>query len=399
MSDEKDIIVVDNKGGKGNDKHYPAGSKKGGQFAPKDAVLDGSSDLDISSDDLLGSMDDFMMDIDELFSSMDEFLGPDVDENGNIIWNDEDIMTLRNFDFTREERKSDYYRTLDKEKEQAAKAKMKDVLENKTSFVRYFKGKRILSILESGKIASQLETGVYGDSACEYPTTRIKFTNKTFGCGISTYDADELRGKIRSGVSKYGLKYFQDNIDNFLTPSEQKIYNQYKSTEKYGMMAPADLKKIIKEGDTTGYGDGTTFVKFKKDRIFNRTTYTIGDSLGGSQLPIRLSDGFDKYCSYNPNYAANHILEKNFDNYDDFLLYDYFELQFHGDLGLDDMELICSKPDYWNSSDGKKSLKIMQDNGIKAYAPTRSRNMLEVSLEDGNVVFRNESGEIVPIMY
>lgn len=121
--------------------------------------------------------------------------------------------------------------------------------------------------------------------------------------------------------------------------------------EKYGYLGSKDF--LVDEDVSETFQYGRTIVKFNKDRLQGRVTYTIEDSLGNalynrviggkisdssslSGIPIdeigTVIDRF-KYAEREDWYDADSMAQE--------MGFRYWEIQFHGDLTIDDVDSIC----------------------------------------------------------
>lgn len=179
-------------------------------------------------------------------------------------------------------------------------------------------------ILESGRIKSLAETGKGTTNGG--PKTRKDAIEALFGCNASK-----------------------------LLPSE---------FPKYGFLSQADpqLDLIINGGMWAQYGDVS--IKLKKDRLFHRTTLCVGNSVNFGNcftlIPTRvdnvkatclcglphdgrplvpLQDPIFCYAKLTEWILTKKITVRNFPTIDNIAkdappLFEYFELQYHGDLDL-----------------------------------------------------------------
>ena len=162
-----------------------------------------------------------------------------------------------------------------------------------------------------------------------------------------------------------------------------------KEAERYGFWGVDDDKEFMNESHKPGYGKIS--FKFKKDKVGDRTTYTFGDSLdSGRPLPgyagknptIEGVTGLDEYGSGRKKLnkiAENYKKYKNgemtfteFYNETSGMCQDgYVECQYHGPLGIEDVETITF-PEYtfnntferMNPSDRKEIVTKLKKNGI-----------------------------------
>lgn len=216
--------------------------------------------------------------------------------------------TLSNFDHYARKWYNDYVeKQLSFEDIELASNKIKDVLENSELSMR-FKSENIDKLIDSTRILNQFETGTSGG------TVNLKYRRQAneqlFG----------LQGKRlkKHDFEKYG--YF-GNKD----PYEDFLYNS-KSW-----------------GGVSQYGD--VIVRFSKDKMLSRTTFTINNSLGPAVYKDLVADNPNSphLLSIDKNYLQDYVellKNKNVRTPEELtktLGIRYIEAQFHGDVGLTDI--------------------------------------------------------------
>lgn len=190
-------------------------------------------------------------------------------------------------------------------------------------------------ILESGRIKNMMEVGSGATLGGE--DVRKKTVRALFGA-----DVEHLRPE---DYPKYGYL-------TGMAPDKDVIFN----SEMY-------------------WHFGDVLVTFKKDRVFHRTTLTVGDSVNFGRCFTMVPTMVDrvratclsglehdgKALSKIPNPVAAYmyftslilkkrITEKNFTDLEEIAsdappIFEFFELQFHGELTLEDIERIDVQPD------------------------------------------------------
>lgn len=146
--------------------------------------------------------------------------------------------------------------------------------------------------------------------------------------------------------------------------------------EKYGYLRAGSFKDEVSLGDVavSQYGDAS--ITFKKKNLMDRTTLTFGDSLDaggayGEITPAKVNDfdvrhsarGMDRWATTDEewqklddnvsdftkmsNIQKNEFLMGNGIS-DGILSMRYTELQFHGDLTVDDIDTISIEQDMWD---------------------------------------------------
>ena len=151
------------------------------------------------------------------------------------------------------------------------------------------------------------------------------------------------------------------------------------SSEKYGYLSSKDFLEDIdffsKRYGTSQYGD--IIISFNKDKIKDRITYTLDDSLlaGATRAVVsgdfkdNLSLGIDKY-----NLKKYYEVLKDLSENNDAIsltkeirkgngFFRYIELQYHGNITLDDVNEICFTKDLPE----KDIIKILKDKNIKLF--------------------------------
>ena len=216
--------------------------------------------------------------------------------------------TLSNFDHYARKWYNDYVENqLSFEDIESASNRIKDVLENSELSMR-FKSENIDKLIDSTRFLNQFETGTSGG------TVNLKYrrqaSEQLFG----------LQGKRlkKHDFEKYG--YF-GNKD----PYEDFLYNS-KSW-----------------GGVSQYGD--VIVRFSKDKMLSRTTFTINNSLGPAVYKDLVADNPNSphLLSIDKNYIQEYVdilKNKNARTPEELtktLGIRYIEAQFHGDVGLTDI--------------------------------------------------------------
>lgn len=142
--------------------------------------------------------------------------------------------------------------------------------------------------------------------------------------------------------------------------------------EKYGCLLDRNFKDVYAYDIAGGYGD--CVVQFK-DSILKRTTFSLGDSLSpagdGDMIPSRVDklspSAIPCYSTPFKSKKIERIYNKLAD-YDtvgeinDDLVSDYIELQYHGDVTLDDVKSVCFK-----SYPEQKTVDVFKSKGISVY--------------------------------
>ena len=147
--------------------------------------------------------------------------------------------------------------------------------------------------------------------------------------------------------------------------------------EKYGYLADKNTERDFRLSGTKHYGD--VMIKFKRDNVFGRTTFTADDSLlpalDFDLVPSRLSS--PSWTSLRQDTISRgdrtvlNALRSAYEGKVGPLGYcgdtdsPYIELQFHGELTLDDIEEVVFRPKRYGSDVKDPLKKMMNDLGIK----------------------------------
>lgn len=139
--------------------------------------------------------------------------------------------------------------------------------------------------------------------------------------------------------------------------------------EKYGYLGSSDYIEDANSLSLQQYG--TCVIRFNKNKLLNRTTYTLDDSLGpaileeltASNVNMPRANGISKYDLQK---VYDLIKQKKVNNLNDLVRKTnshYFELQYHGDLKIDDISEVCFTWDMPN----EETIEILREKGIKLF--------------------------------
>lgn len=247
---------------------------------------------------------------------------------------DSNIKTLKNFELNSTSWYNDRIKKyIPFEDIRLASENLKEILENSEPSMR-FKSENVDKLLETDRFLNQFETGTSGGSLS--PNDRRRATRQLFG------SEDDLFKK--RDYEKYGYFGNKDFYEDF-------AYND----------------KII--GGTDQYGD--VIVRFSKDKVMSRTTFTINNSLGPASWGQIVADNpiSPHLVGIDESYLMDHIdilkqgKIKSPEALVDELRVRYIEAQFHGDLGLSDVSSVCftAKPPT------NKQILAFRSKGIDVY--------------------------------
>ena len=217
---------------------------------------------------------------------------------------------------------------ISKEDEAIVANKLQNTIDS-SEFSMRFKSSNIDSLLDSGRFMNQFETGTSGGT---------------------------ISNKFRKEATK-----------NLFGAADKLKKTDY---EKYGYLANSDfLKDSIRNGTLDMYGD--TIIRFNKDTLKGRVTFTVDDSLGNAVLKKVIASGTDKagisaidvrkmrsYTDILKHTEATDVADLTSD-----LGARYIELQYHGELLLSDVKEIC----FTDKIPNNESIIKLKKAGIKLY--------------------------------
>ena len=235
---------------------------------------------------------------------------------------------------------------LTEEEQHLIRKKIKNVEEN-SAFLMRISSAKLDNLIDTNKFMNLFETG--------------------YSSGVPNTNARMIASK----------NLFGHNLDK----------ESFISSEKYGYLSSKDFLRDIeffsKRYGTSQYGG--VIIKFNKEKIKGRATYTLDDSLlaGATKAVVagdfnkNLSLGIDKY-----NLKKYYGVLKNLSESDDAIFltkeikkengfFRYVELQYHGDVTLDDVNEIC----FTNDLPKEDIIKILKNKNIKLFR-----------LEEGKIV-------------
>lgn len=263
-------------------------------------------------------------------------------KNGNMKENEEAIeipITLKNFEEHSKKWKTEIIDNILTEEEQKnLKNKITNIIDNSELSMRY-KSIHLENLVNTNKFMNQFETGTSGGGLSE--VHRMNASKNLFG--------HNLRKKDFIYSEKYG--YLSDR-------SYVKDYNY-----------------AFKGDGVFQYGD--IIVRFNKEKLKGKITYTLDDSLGigatkasvagdfNSNFGIgidkaRLKTYYTGISELKDTDSAIELTEKLRETNGRFR---YFELQYHGNISLDDVDEMC----FTGNLPSDEVLKKLKDKNIKIF--------------------------------
>lgn len=182
-----------------------------------------------------------------------------------------------------------------------------------------------------------------------------------------------FKTQIETGISggAYNPDLRKKATEILFGADSSKIPNN--AYEKYGFLTGKDKSITFLDGEAENYGN--IIVQFKKENLFDRTTYTVGDSLNNISNGSLLFAGkisnpsvcaipqddftgkiIEASIKFNSNESKNHI-EFCKDS-----MVEYIELQYHGELSFNDVETI-----YYQGRLSENLIKKLTKLGIKVH--------------------------------
>nr|DAK45330.1 MAG TPA: minor capsid protein [Caudoviricetes sp.] len=209
---------------------------------------------------------------------------------------------------------------------------LKKVIDNSAYSMR-FRSANIDKLIESGRFMNQFETGTSGGTLnAKY---RRQATNQLFGLSGKRLKKPEFE--------KYGYFGNKDAYKDFA----------YNLTSYNGVFQ---------------YGD--VIIHFKKDKVANKTTFTVNNSLGPAVSKKVVADNPNR-----PNLVGidNRVLKKTVDllktgkietpeEASKALGVRYLEVQYHGDVNLSDVSSM-----YFTNTPSEKQIQSLKEFGINLY--------------------------------
>ena len=235
---------------------------------------------------------------------------------------------------------------------------------------RYFQGisaadrqylkEQFQKVFESNGFYMNINSRYLENVADEHFKNQFETGGNSGGAEFDASDMTPSNGRVDAAVQLFGLDYTKMRREDY---------------EKYGSMQTLDLATAASRSPS-GYGDA--LVRFKKENVWERTTYTIGDSLG----PASMSDlvagkvssgqftGIDindsRYLLQRVKQAESLVTDAQ--RWDDVIEGDwgsYLEVQYHGALTMNDVEcIVFTRP---NNIPNARVLNKLRSFGVKLY--------------------------------
>lgn len=200
----------------------------------------------------------------------------------------------------------------------------------------------------------------------------------------------KFMNQFETGSVPLGLTFNQRRVvaKKMFTIPEDAEGSEY---EKYGFLGSKNPKDDFKDDEsfTGDYGD--SIVRFKKRNLMHRTTFTIGDSLFNCMhddvrsSPVinpqiaSIQRGHVNEVIYGLNVVENANAEKSYLDIQALTRQKYIELQYHGNLTIDDVESVTfnAKNTNPNNPEVRKIIAMLKERGIKCYLSNSKSEVIE----------------------
>lgn len=200
----------------------------------------------------------------------------------------------------------------------------------------------------------------------------------------------KFMNQFETGNAPLGLTFGQRRAvaKKMFTIPENAEGSEY---EKYGFLGSKNPKDDFKDDEnfTGDYGD--TIVRFKKRNLMHRTTFTIGDSLFNCindnvrSSPVinpqiaSIQRGHVNEVIYGLNVVENANAEKSYLDIQALTRQKYVELQYHGNLIIDDVESVTfnKKTTNVNNPEVRKIIAMLKERGIKCYLVDSKKEVIQ----------------------
>lgn len=200
----------------------------------------------------------------------------------------------------------------------------------------------------------------------------------------------KFMNQFETGSAPLGLTFNQRRVvaKKMFTIPQDAEDSEY---EKYGFLGSKNPKDDFKDDEsfTGDYGD--SIVRFKKRNLMYRTTFTIGDSLFNCMYddvrssPVinpqiaSIQRGHVNEVIYGLNVVENANAEKSYLDIQALTRQKYIELQYHGNLTIDDVESVTfnAKNTNPNNPEVRKIIAMLKERGIKCYLSNSKSEVIE----------------------
>lgn len=200
----------------------------------------------------------------------------------------------------------------------------------------------------------------------------------------------KFMNQFETGSAPLGLTFNQRRAvaKKMFTIPEDAEGSEY---EKYGFLGSKNPKDDFKDDEnfTGDYGDA--IVRFKKRNLMHRTTFTIGDSLFNCMYddvrssPVvnpqiaSIQRGHVNEVIYGLNVVENANAEKSYLDIQALTRQKYIELQYHGNLTIDDVESVTfnKKTTNVNNPEVRKIIAMLKERGIKCYLVDSKKEVIQ----------------------
>lgn len=200
----------------------------------------------------------------------------------------------------------------------------------------------------------------------------------------------KFMNQFETGSAPLGLTFNQRRVvaKKMFTIPQDAEGSEY---EKYGFLGSKNPKDDFKDDEsfTGDYGD--SIVRFKKRNLMHRTTFTIGDSLFNCMhddvrsSPVinpqiaSIQRGHVNEVIYGLNVVENANAEKSYLDIQALTRQKYIELQYHGNLTIDDVESVTfnAKNTNPNNPEVRKIIAMLKERGIKCYLFNSKSEVIE----------------------
>lgn len=200
----------------------------------------------------------------------------------------------------------------------------------------------------------------------------------------------KFMNQFETGNAPLGLTFNQRRAvaKKMFTILEDAEGSEY---EKYGFLGSKNPKDDFKDDEnfTGDYGD--SIVRFKKRDLMHRTTFTIGDSLFNCMhddvrsSPVvnpqiaSIQRGHVNEVIYGLNVVENANAEKSYLDIQALTRQKYVELQYHGNLTIDDVESVTfnKKTTNVNNPEVRKIIAMLKERGIKCYLVDSKKEVIQ----------------------